>query len=132
MIRRIAYASRPRTGLSFAEIPRIVTTSRARNTLARITGVLLFTGHEFAQVIEGPPQPVADLWRRILADPRHHDLAVFLDEHAPAPWFGDWRVGFPSDPDVTEQIDSWRKRGSRWDDAQRCELRRLLAAIDAV
>ena len=132
MIRRIAYVSRPRTGLSFAEIPRIVAASRARNTLSGITGVLLFTGQDFAQLIEGPPRPVADLWQCIRADPRHHDLAVFLDERAPAPWFGDWRVGFPSDAVVTAQIDAWRKRGSQWDDAQRCELRRLLAAIDAV
>lgn len=132
MIRRIAYASCPCNGLAFAEIPRIVAASRARNTLAGITGVLLFTGKDFAQVIEGAPQSVADLWRCILADPRHQDLTVFLDEHAPAPWFGDWRVGFPSDPGVTAQIDSWRKRGGQWGDAQRCELRRLLAAIDAV
>jgi hypothetical protein len=132
MIRRIAYASRPQPGLSFAEIPRIVTASRTRNTLSGLTGVLLFTGRDFAQLIEGPPQPVADLWRCICADPRHHDLALFLDEHTPAPWFGDWRVGFPSDPAVTAQIDSWRKRSGQWDDARRGELRRLLAAIDAV
>jgi hypothetical protein len=43
---------------------------------------------------------------------------------------GAW--GFPSDPGVTAQIDSWRKRGSQWNDAQRRQFRHPLAAIDAV
>jgi len=132
MIRRIAYASRPQSGLSFTEIPRIVAAARTRNTVAGITGVLLFTGRDFAQVIEGPRQTVADLWASIRADPRHHDMAVFLDERTPVPWFGDWRVGFPLDPLVTAQIESWRQRAGTWDDAQRNELLRQLAAIDAI
>ena len=132
MIRRIAYTSRPRTGLSFAEIPRIVAAGRTNNLHAGITGVLLFTGRDFVQLIEGAPEAVADLWASIRADPRHHDLMVLLDEPAPDRWFGDWRVGYPTDPLVTAQIEAWRGRAGTWDDAQRCELRRLLAAVDAI
>lgn len=132
MIRRIAYTSRLRMGLSLTEIPRIVAACRTRNALSGITGVLLFTGQDFAQLIEGPPPAVTELWASIRADPRHHDLSVLLDERAPAPWFADWRVGFPSDPRVTAQMETWRQRTGKWDDAQRDELRRLLAAIDAV
>ncbi len=118
--------------MSFAEIPRIVAAGRTCNTHSGITGVLLFTGQDFVQLIEGAPQAVADLWASIRVDPRHHDLTVFLDERAQDPWFGDWRVGFPSDPIVTANIEAWRQRAGPWDEAQREELRRLLAAIDAI
>ena len=70
MIRRLAYVSRPRPGLSVVEIPRIVSVCRARNEVEGITGVLLYTGLDFAQVIEGSWQPVVDLWERIRADER--------------------------------------------------------------
>jgi hypothetical protein len=97
MIRRLTYVSRLRPGLSPGEIPRIVSGCRARNELEGISGVLLFTGADFAHLIEGPPEPVANLWARIRADDRHCDIVTLFDENAPSRWFADWRVGYPTD-----------------------------------
>lgn len=132
MIRRLAYVSRPRPGMSLGEIPRIVAAVRARNDVVGITGVLLFTGQDFAQMIEGPPQVVANLWASIRADPRHHDIVVFHDERAPARWFNDSRVGFPSDEGVIAQVEAWRRSCGALDSAKGAELRNVLAAIDAI
>jgi Sensors of blue-light using FAD len=133
MIRRIGYVSRPVPGLALAEIPRIVSLCRARNGSAGIRGVLLFTGLEFAQLLEGPSEPVANIWERIRNDCRHHDLVTLFDERALTPWFPDWRVGFPSDSTIVSQIASWRKRPTgAWDEASRTEMRMLLASIDAI
>lgn len=133
MIRRIAYVSRPVSGLSLCEIPRIVSTSRAHNDIAGIGGVLIFTGLEFAQLIEGPSQPVAELWDRIRADSRHCDLVTLFDERALTPWYSDWRTGFPSDSVTAGQIAAWRRRPlAAWDEQRRGELRLLLSSIDAI
>jgi len=104
LIRRIGYVSRPVHGLALAEIARIVSVCRSRNTAANVCGVLLFTGLDFAQLLEGPSDAVATVWQNICADNRHRDLVTLFDEHAPTMWFGDWRVGFPSDAATASQI----------------------------
>jgi len=133
MIRRIGYVSRPVPGLALAEIARIVSVCRARNNAANVLGVLLFTGLDFAQVLEGPSDAVASVWRKICADARHRDLVTLFDEHASTMWFGDWRVGFPSDVATVNQIAQWRRRTPQeWDEKRRTEVRTLLASVDAI
>ena len=132
MIRRLAYVSRPRPNLALTEIPRIVAKCRTCNVVEGLTGVLLFTGVDFAQLIEGEPESVSSVWSRIQADERHRDLMVILDERAPDRWFPDWRVGFPSDSAVVARIGAWRQCASVLDDAGRTELRQVLAAADAL
>ena len=133
MIRRLAYVSRPRPGLALVEIPRIVATSRVHNAPVGITGILLFTGQDFAELLEGPPTSVAHLWSRIRADERHCDLVTLFDERAQSPWFADWRMGFPSDSRTVKQIAAWRERAAAtWDAASRAEVRAVLAVVDAI
>ena len=133
MIRRIGYVSRPVPGLALVEIARIVSVCRARNNAANVLGVLLFTGLDFAQVLEGPSDAVASVWRKICADARHRDLVTLFDEHASTMWFEDWRVGFPSDIATVNQIAQWRRRTPQeWDEKRRAEVRTLLASVDAI
>ncbi|MEO8346243.1 MAG: BLUF domain-containing protein [Betaproteobacteria bacterium] len=132
MFRRLAYVSRPRENLPVLEIPRIVTVSRAHNEGHGITGVLLFTGIDFVQVIEGSVDVVASLWARIGADPRHQAIVKFLDEPATSRWYPDWRVGFPSDTTLVNQIAEWHVRPPGPADAGYAELRRTLAACDPI
>jgi hypothetical protein len=132
MIRRLAYVSRPRPGLPVVEIPRIVSVCRARNEAEGISGMLLYTGLDFAQVIEGPSEPVENLWARIRADDRHCDIVTLIDEHAPSPWFTDWRVGYPAGGYVMAQVSAWRNRACGFDETERLKLRQLLVAADAI
>jgi hypothetical protein len=132
MIRRLAYVSRPRPGLSPVEIPRLISACRRHNESEGICGVLLFTGMNFAQLIEGPWEPVVELWRRIRADDRHCNIVTFLDEPAPSPWFSDWRVGYPSDRTMVEQISAWCNHSGAFDEAERLKFRQLLMAVDAI
>jgi hypothetical protein len=132
MFRRLAYVSRPRPNLPRTEIPRIVSVSRVRNAQDGIGGVLLFTGMDFVQLIEGEVLAVAALWSRIHADPRHRDIAALLDERADDRWFADWRVGFPSDAATINLIAAWRERECLRDDTERGQLRLLFANADAM
>jgi hypothetical protein len=94
--------------------------------------MLLYTGLDFAQVIEGPPEPVEGLWARIRADDRHCDIVTLIDEHAPSPWFPDWRVGYPAGGFVMAQVSAWRTRAGAFDETDRVKLRQLLTGVDAV
>jgi hypothetical protein len=132
MIRRLAYVSRPRPGLPLVEIPRIVARCRVRNELDGITGVLLFTGLEFAHLIEGSPNNVTDVWARIRADDRHCDIVALLDEQSPSRHFADWRMGFPSANGLATQIAVWREHKGPWNAIEHDDMLRLFMSADAL
>lgn len=132
MIRRLAYVSRPRPDLPSAEIPRIVLTSRANNTRDRVTGVLVYTGTDFAQLIEGEAARVEALWQRIRADDRHLDVTPLLDETDTAPWFQDWRMGYLGDRTLARKFAEWRGLDHAIGERERSALRTLLATADAL
>lgn len=132
MIRRMAYVSRPQPDLAVTEIPRIVSVARANNARDGLTGVLVYTGADFAQLIEGPVPAVATLWARVAADHRHRDISILLDETNHRPWFPDWRMGYLVNADLARQITVWRDLQRRINDGDRMELRRVLAAADTL
>ncbi|MGK3141190.1 diguanylate phosphodiesterase [Pantoea sp. C2G6] len=58
------------------------------NESSSITGILLFNGTHFFQLLEGPEQAVKAVYSRICQDPRHHNLVELLRDYAPARRFG--------------------------------------------
>lgn len=78
MLRQCFYVSRARVGAEAVQ-PMWASCVR-RNAGLELTGMLLFTGRHFAQLIEGEPQVVDATLARIKADPRHAQLRVLLDK----------------------------------------------------
>src|SRR4030095_6702849 len=108
MLRRLAYVSYPAADLPPAEVSRIIQVSRVHNAGQGITGVLVYTGTDFAQLIEGRHDTVEALWRRIQADKRHHELLPFMDEPTDRAWFETWRMGYLYDDTLSIKIAEWR------------------------
>jgi hypothetical protein len=131
MLRRLAYVSYPAADLPPTEVSRIIQVSRANNLAAGITGVLVYTGIDFAQLIEGRPEAVEALWRKLQADPRHHDLVAFIDESTDRGWFDTWRMGYLYDDSLSHQIAEWRALKARLAHIERDTVRTLMASADA-
>lgn len=94
---RLVYVSRRRTacgGEARAELASILEASRRRNRLNGLSGVLLYTGRGFAQVLEGNLDALEPTFERIQNDDRHH--AVNLLSFAPVGErvFAEWSMGF--------------------------------------
>jgi hypothetical protein len=64
------------------------------NSGLAITGMLLYKGNKFLQVIEGPDQAVEDLFSIIKADPRHKDVVQVVDRPIEHREFQKWEMGF--------------------------------------
>ena len=78
MLKSVLYVSRStlareEAGTALAEL---VAKARARNAALGISGALIFTGHRFAQWLEGPAEAVDRLMADITADDRHTDVTV--------------------------------------------------------
>ena len=97
----LLYVSELATG-GAAEVDRICRQSRANNERDRITGVLVFDGHDFCQFVEGPGTTVAALHERLERDRRHVNMRVL--QFGPTPWprrFTSWRLGYAYSADPT-------------------------------
>jgi Sensors of blue-light using FAD len=77
------------------EIDQICRQSRANNQRDGITGVLVFDGHAFCQLVEGSESAIAALRDRLEGDSRHRDMRVLRFGRAPWPRrFTSWRLGY--------------------------------------
>jgi hypothetical protein len=80
--------------LSDEELLDILKASRENNTSKDVTGLLLYKGGNFMQVLEGPDEAVEALYEKIKADPRHKDLIVLSREQISARQFPAWEMAF--------------------------------------
>jgi hypothetical protein len=72
----LTYTSRASPGLQSSDIDSIHHSALTYNPLDGITGLLVYNGEGFLQIIEGGESAIDDLAKRIAADPRHTDFEV--------------------------------------------------------
>lgn len=80
MLSQYLYISTAPT-LSRDEVDAILATSARNNPAREITGLLLYNGRNFLQLIEGEEEALVSLMLRITEDPRHSGITL-LDRRA--------------------------------------------------
>lgn len=103
-MRQLLYVSKTAQDLGPDAVNAILTSARANNALLGITGLLLYVEGGFLQILEGEERGVRELYARLSADRRHHDVRLMLDREVPARSFAGWTMGFEcpslSDPET--------------------------------
>lgn len=64
------------------------------NTPDGITGMLLYAGGSFMQVLEGEQSKVEETYARVQTDPRHRDVIIIDERPIEHRDFSQWRMGF--------------------------------------
>ena len=93
-MRRIIYCSQATSDVSPDELVELLETSRRNNERDGLSGMLLYSSQSFLQTLEGDWEAVERTYDRILADTRHDNLRLLLDDDAAEPLFPDWTMGF--------------------------------------
>jgi len=93
----------------------IIAPARRNNERNHISGMLLFTGANFLEILEGGELDLRDLWLRLERDRRHCDLLRIGDDLCRERWFPEWRMGYIVDAEVDAQIESFRSLKARID-----------------
>ncbi len=88
----IVYSSTAIVDFGEAALLQLLKRSRGFNERAGITGVLMYGGGRFMQVLEGCPAAVRCLYARIATDPRHGCLEKLADGLVARREFSDWRM----------------------------------------
>lgn len=90
----MTYVSTAAVPFAGDDLARLLESSRAANVRAGLTGMLLYRGGRFLQVLEGPETAVRDAIDRIGRDPRHRDVRVLVSEPILDRRFAEWTMGY--------------------------------------
>ena len=92
MLRQLVYRSRATQKMSEPDIDKIVADSEPFNQANDVTGLLLFDGEFFFQVLEGEGDVIHGLFEHIKTDPRHTNIVKVLDSACAKRDFGKWNL----------------------------------------
>lgn len=93
-VMQLVYTSRAKKRFSARALQSLVAGCYMRNTQRGITGVLLYGGGRFIQLLEGDKQVVESLYtNKIAKDPRHTDCMVLTRQQVEARLLPNWRMG---------------------------------------
>ncbi len=76
------------------DLASILAISRRNNRAQDITGLLMFNGKRFLQVLEGPTAAVEDTFERIRRDTRHRAHVMLSRRAVERREFGDWSMAY--------------------------------------
>lgn len=93
-VRSVVYSSSATHSFSDTELADLLTASRRKNHSSHLTGLLLYRGGRFLQVLEGPEAVVRDRMAVISVDPRHDNLRVLIDEPREQRQFPVWTMRY--------------------------------------
>lgn len=103
---QLFYVSRATAPHDSTAIQAILQAARRRNARLDVTGCLLFSGHCFAQVLEGPQPAVASLARTIAADPRHVGVRVLAESRRAEREYATWTMGYLYDLTLEDDLET--------------------------
>ncbi len=88
MLTTILYRSHLHDHVAIKTLEDMVAKANNKNQSSDVTGILLFDGLHFCQLLEGPRDAVQGIYDRICQDARHHNLVELMHDFAPARRFG--------------------------------------------
>ena len=91
-LKSLTYTSLARLDLQASDLEDIHRAARELNSLEGITGLLIFNGTHFLQIIEGTDNAIEDLVARLRRDPRHESIEIREERQIDERSFPDWSM----------------------------------------
>ncbi|RZJ86778.1 MAG: BLUF domain-containing protein [Hymenobacter sp.] len=90
----IIYLSWATISFTNAQLDRLLTGARRRNTELAVTGILFYGNGRFLQVLEGEEEIVQEIYAHIKRDPRHGNILTFANKPIAERAFKEWAMAF--------------------------------------
>lgn len=101
---RLIYISSASDNTSVSDIRDILSTAVTNNRETDITGLLMYNGLNFMQVLEGEQNDIEPLFEKISKDTRHVSVASILQGEADTRIFAPWSMLFKKvKPDTADE-----------------------------
>jgi hypothetical protein len=102
---RIVYLSEAAKLLSHSKLQAMVDEYSKRNHAQGISGLLLHSGGNFMQVLEGEEMVISTLYAKIAKDPRHKNVRTLLHRATDRRLFEDWGMQL-ANPGQVQSMDT--------------------------
>jgi hypothetical protein len=93
-LKTLTYTSWASPSITDQDVEAILRSARTNNPLQGLTGVLIFNGGAFMQVLEGSEDAVDDIVELIRHDPRHSNFFVREERIITERSFPDWSMAY--------------------------------------
>jgi hypothetical protein len=90
----LVYVSSATSEMSSPALELLLRKARMNNSNRGITGVLLYSGGNFMQVLEGPRDAVMDTYHRICLSKLHSGVTELTGEPVPCRQFAGWSMAY--------------------------------------
>jgi len=91
-INQLVYVSQSTRKMSTDDLNEIQSSAKNNNQHIDVTGSLFYNGGWFLQVLEGPPETLNALYKKIEKDPRHKNSRILYNEPAKFRTFTRWSM----------------------------------------
>lgn len=91
-LKTLTYTSRAALDLTESDLAAILESARHINALEGVTGLLVFNGVKFLQIVEGSEAAIDGLVARLRADPRHNGFEIHDERMVTRRSFPDWSM----------------------------------------
>lgn len=91
-LKSLTYTSRAQLDLEDGDLTEIHEAARHSNALNGVTGLLIFDGARFMQIIEGPDEAIDELVGRLRRDHRHSAFEIRDERSVTERSFPDWTM----------------------------------------
>lgn len=107
----VIYVSKTKHAFTNAELRALADKANSSNSKLDVTGLLLYSGKYFLQILEGDYDTVNTLFTKIKSDSRHNEVIILMGNPATKRLFPEWSMGVvdvrlsePRDAELFERI----------------------------
>lgn len=97
-LQELIYTSLANPASSHESVKDILMSSQRNNVAKQITGLLLFDGDRYIQILEGSPKNLDQLYATIANDSRHGAMELLHRGDVNARAFSEWRMAYEEMP----------------------------------
>lgn len=87
MLKTVIYASHLNPNYSKSFLEALLKNAQIHNSSLEVTGILIFDGQNFMQLLEGPSESVDAIYSMICKDIRHQQIIELLSDYGPRRYF---------------------------------------------
>lgn len=129
----MVYVSAATEKMNDSSLEDILASSRKNNPDDNITGILLFDGGSFLQILEGQKDKVFSLFKKISKDPRHARVAKVLVSRIEKRSFSSWSMGkvgvSEEELKSIEGLNDFFQEGNCLQDVKEKQIKNILEAF---
>jgi len=96
VLTQLVYSSAATEPMPKSKLYKILFDARVNNKLLDITGLLVYVDGLFLQALEGNPESVSSLYKKISSDSRHKNVKVISETAVEQRTFQSWQMAYVS------------------------------------